>query len=219
MKLDTTQKPEAVNEFMLAEYQGLADSRGREIERGQSYVNLFLTISSSVAAFLTLIGQFASGTFYHVSIWILSVLLLLGIISFLRVIERDIKIRKYGREMNRIRRYFVEIEPGIEIYLSYSIHDDKPTYFQKGRERVGLRSIVSLISSAAGATLVYLIFPLFWGTEVRIAIAAITLVVLLILHELYANSCWHAAEAKAEVRFPSESEQRSKTPKHGNAVR
>jgi hypothetical protein len=215
MKPDTTQKPtlESMNEFMLAEYKALVDSKGREIERGQSYINSFLTITSGAAAFLALMSQIASNSFYYVGVWIMFVLLLLGIVSFFRVIERDIRIRKYWRRMSRIRNYFVTNEPSIERYMPYSIYDDKPTYLHKGLERIGLRSVVSLINSAVGATLVYLIMPILWQTEIRIVIAAITFVVLIILHELYADKLGRAAESKEEVRFPSNDGQGNKTPR------
>jgi hypothetical protein len=199
---------ETVTDFMLAEFQILAENRLREIERGQSYVSLFLTIASGAAALLVLVSQSASSSFYLVSIWILFLLLLFGTISFVRVVERDIRIIKHGRSMNRLRRYFVEIDPGVEFYLSTTTNDDVPKYANQGRSRTGLRSIVSLINNSVGASLIYLIVSTSWSTERAITIAAITFVVLWVLHELYASMSWRRADAKSIVRFPSKPNQR-----------
>jgi hypothetical protein len=59
-----------------------------------------------------------------------------GIVSFIRVIERDIRIRKYWCRMSRIRNYFVINEPSIERYMPYSIYDDKPTICIKDLNRL-----------------------------------------------------------------------------------
>ena len=203
-------KTETITDFMLAEYQTSAENRLHEIERGQSYVNLFLTITSGAAALIVLVGQNASPSFYFVSVWILFLLLLLGIVSFIRVIERDIRITRHGRSMNRLRRYFAEIEPNVGRYLSYSTHDDTPKYASKGRDRIGLRSVVSLINNSVGATLAYLITPKLWGANIGIIVATITFVLMLALHELYASMSWRKAEKQSTIRFPSGS---TKSPK------
>jgi hypothetical protein len=116
-KYNQEQRPKAIVEFMLSEYKTIAENRMLEIERGQNYVNLFLTITSGAAALLALMSQIAAGTFRSTSIVILLSLLLLGIISFIRVIQRDIRITSYARRLSRIRRYFVEIKPNIVPYL------------------------------------------------------------------------------------------------------
>jgi len=134
-------------------------------------------------------------------------LLLIGIVSFIRMIERDIRLTTHARRMRRIRHYFVKVEPRIQPYLPYSIYDDKPTYLHTGLERVGLRSIVSSINNTVGAALIYLIVPTVLGTETKVAIAAVTFVALFVLHELYATSRERLAESKAERRFPSPAEQ------------
>lgn len=192
---------------MLAEFQALADSRGREIERGQTYVNSFLTIASGVAALVAIISQISPESFSYVGIWILAILFLTGIISYTRIVERDIRINTHARRMTRIRRFFAEMEPCIKPYLPFPITDDKPTYFPTKSNWISQRNIIGLINDAVGATLAYLILNPVLGAKTTITLAAGVFVILLVLHELYAIVRWRSTEKSAEVRFPSSNKQ------------
>jgi hypothetical protein len=205
MSSNTNQKQisEAITGFMLAEYQILADKLTREIERGQSYVNLFLTIASGIAALLALMSQIAATSFRFVSIPILLVLFLLGMISYLRVVQRDIRITTHVRHMGRIRHYFVEVEPSIQPYLPQSPYDDK-AYIPKGIDRIGLRHVVALINSSVTATVVFLIANTVADLWASAVIAVITFFVSLMLHESFTKARYREAELQMEVRFPSE---------------
>jgi hypothetical protein len=199
----------AVKDFMLAEYRALDNARASSLQRGQAYISLFLTIVSGTAALLALMSQLASNTesFFFISLSILFLLFLLGLISFARVLQRDLGIIRISRGLNRIRRYFVEIEPDIQPYLTYPPCDDKPEYTHTGISRIGLRSIVALINSSTGATLAYLVASAGFENSriawISVVIAVVVFVISLVLHELYVSSRLRAAESKAEVRFPS----------------
>ncbi len=208
-------KPEVVAEFLLTEYRMLAQERAQEIERGQAYVSTFLTISTGIAALLALMSQIVSrqGTFYFISIVILILILLLGLVSFVRVIQRDLRLTSNSRGMNRIKHYFVEVEPRIELYLTYPPYDDIPKYTYKGViGRIGLRSIVALINSSALAALAFLATSVVLGiydfSWTIVAVAVVLFGASLFLHGLVAVSHCRLAERSAEIRFPSLHERR-----------
>jgi len=195
---------ETITNFMLAEYQIIANNRAHEIERGQSYVNLFLTIASGTAALLALMSQVASTAFSFISIPILLILFLLGIISYIRVVQRDIRITTHSRHMGRIRHFFVEIQPGIQKYLPNSPHDDR-SYLHKGSEVIGLKNVVSLINSSVAAIIVFLVINTIAEVRMGTVTAVIIFIMALMLHEWFAKARYRRAENenKEDIQFPS----------------
>jgi len=189
--------PESVNAFMLAEFNALSENRRCEIQRGQVYVNIYLLLTSGVAGFLTVMVQISKQQIDRLSEWLLFLLFFLGTITFIRVIARGDRIIKFNRAMNRIRRYFVGISPIIQDYVFLPIND--PSYIRKGFERIGLQSVVGLINSGVGTTLVYLIQHEIKNYTQRIIISAIVFIGLLSLHELYIWLHSVVAEKKKQV--------------------
>jgi hypothetical protein len=204
------QLQETITKFILAEYQITADDRAREIERGQSYVNLFLTIASGTAALLALMSQIDFTSFKFVSIPILLILFLLGIISYIRIVQRDIRITTHGRHMGRIRHYFVEIQPKIQPYLPKPPYDDK-SYIPEGIDIISLKSIVSLINSSVVATMIFMATYIVAQVWVRIVIASIIFVGSLAVHQIFANARYGKAQRETKIRFPSMNKPDKKT--------
>ncbi len=213
-KTDTSKiQRESVNEsaveFMLTEYQALNEARGRVLERGQTYVNLFLTITSGFAAFIAILSQIVTKkeSFFLISSPFLLVLLLLGLVSYIRIIDRNISITRIDRGINRIRRFFVDIEPRIQRFLLYPPHDDTPKYASPGLGRIGLHTIIGVINSAVLTALFNIAIPALFirpiVTWLNTLISIILFLISILLHELFVDKRYKSEELKATVNFPS----------------
>lgn len=98
-------------EHMRAEFEHLAASLISDEESGEKRVNVFLAVSGGVAAALGfLIGREAVFNVQEqvAVIVALSVLLVLGYGTLLRVLMRNAASDHYKRRLNRVRQYFLQ---------------------------------------------------------------------------------------------------------------
>lgn len=200
-----------VVEFLLAEFETLRELRAKTIEWGEGRANLYLTIAAGAAGLLTLTNQFTSDplSLYLTSFAILIGLFLLGVLIFARLVTREILVTNYTRGINRIRRYFLELDPSIRKYLILPASDDTPKYYSVRPKKAGLRTIVGLIVSIDAAALTSILFSFISGSHEiswpQVVSSIVVLVVTYILLDSYSGSRLRAAEDEADVQFPRSS--------------
>jgi len=105
--MDAEGKPIVAREtvdFLLAEYETLRSVKSELVSHGENRVNFFLAVVSGAMVGLALLSQSpALGEVPPVVIGtVLIGILLLGLMTFARTVDRAIGIKLYARGMNRI---------------------------------------------------------------------------------------------------------------------
>jgi hypothetical protein len=96
----------------------ISDSNGRSA--------LYLSTVSSAVVALAFIGQVArvGEAFFLFALALLPALVLLGVLTYLRLLQTAIEDLFYARAINRIRRHYVDIDPDAARWFLLSGYDD-----------------------------------------------------------------------------------------------
>jgi hypothetical protein len=132
--------PKEAADFMLKEYDLLRDWRNDLVKTQESRVTVYLTV---VAASVTALGLSISAKrefgadilalFPFVSALLALCILCVGIITFVRLVERSIETVIAIRGLNRIRAYFTSRYPEIAAHLILaSFRPNDPSFWQAG---------------------------------------------------------------------------------------
>lgn len=220
MDMKKQSKPEEHSlNFMLTEFETLRCLRSDISSIGESRVNVFLAAVSAGLVGLTLLNQSSVLSVLGevlpplITCVVLAGLLFLGIITFGRAIERDINIKLYARGLNRIRRYFVQLDPDLREYLLLPISDDRPRFksmgwLPSGGQFLSLESMVAVINSTVATVAVSAFTTVILELE-NVEITAIAILAFLgvcVAQYRYMNSRLEKAENQTETRFPSHNE-------------
>ncbi len=190
----------AAIDFLLSEHQAVSNRRNLEIGRGQTYVALFFTLASTTTAFTVWVGNKQPDAALFPMKLILVMLVPVGIVSYIRMVQREIRIIRVIREIGRIRHYFAEIDPSLRPYMPHPVSDDTP-FVRKGIERVGLRTIVEIVNGYLVGGLAYVVLR----DQVRgwsnLDAAALIVILSIALQEIFAAGWLRRTEASHKMRF------------------
>jgi hypothetical protein len=157
--------------ILAAEHWSLLAARSLIWNEAQSRATVFLTVLSASTIALALMAD-ATGFGPHTTILalvLLPVLFLLGIAAFARLVQINTEEFQLVLAMNRLRRAYLEIEPGLERYFSTGHHDDErglvATYLLDRPTRLWLwihflintPTIVATVDAALAAAVVVLL--------------------------------------------------------------
>lgn len=111
---------------LATEHFTLATSRATTVAEAGARSTLFMGTVSSFVVALAFIGTLSEGgeVFRLFSLVLLPVLFVLGVMTFLRLSETALEDAFYGRAINRIRRYYVEVDPDRAGYIALATNDD-----------------------------------------------------------------------------------------------
>jgi hypothetical protein len=117
--------------LLSAEHWSLIASRSLIWSEAQSRATVFLTVLSASIIALALV---ANGTGLGpqtrmVALVLLPVVFLLGIAAYARLVQINAEEFQLVLAMNRLRRAYLTLEPGLERYLTTSDHDDERGVF------------------------------------------------------------------------------------------
>jgi hypothetical protein len=117
--------------LLAAEHWSLLAARSLIWNEAQSRASVFLTVLSASIIALTLLadstGFGAQST--TLALVLLPVVLLLGIAAYVRLVQINVEEFQLVLAMNRLRRAYLTLEPGMERYLSTGYHDDERGVF------------------------------------------------------------------------------------------
>jgi hypothetical protein len=113
---------------LTTEHFTLAGARGNATAESASRSALYLGSLSSVLIGLGFVAQVSEGgdLFQVFALVALPTLYLLGIFTFVRLVENSIEDLFYGRAINRIRHFYIEQAGEDARYFMLSGHDDTP---------------------------------------------------------------------------------------------
>ncbi len=196
-------------EAMLAEHERVSELYLYNSDMGEKRTSLYLTLVSAGGA--VLIGVQQLGLDMRSLLWtatlFLAIMVVVGLVTFQRLIERRTRATEYLRAINRIHRYFVELDPALESYFYWPACDDVPSFGGNGGAFMGLRDVIAVLNSLFVGCLVAAIELVLWSHVAYAVVAASALVMVVVAwfaHGQYERwSCSLAAEkASGYVRFP-----------------
>lgn len=134
--------------FLLEEYKHLAESFLHNEELGERRVNFFITLTTAVMGALVALSEALDGELDPIFVFFgLVAILLFGVVTLMRIIRRNLITHEYLRILGRIRRYFADRDPKIQLYLPYPPYDDQP---QRKREWKGWKRCYTIFSLGSG---------------------------------------------------------------------
>jgi hypothetical protein len=118
--------PQLLLTALTTEHFTLQGARGSTISESTARASLFVGALSSTLVALGLIGQAANlGSAFDVFVLVaLPTLYALGTFTFVRLVESSIEDLHYGRAINRIRNYYLELAGDRARYFVLGAHDD-----------------------------------------------------------------------------------------------
>jgi hypothetical protein len=134
-------------QILATEHWSLLATRSSTWQEIFSRTGTFLTIVSATVVALSLVVQAAGfgSTFRAFALVVLPIVLLVGLGTFLRLVEADIEDAWLVIGMNRLRRAYLELVPDLERYFVTGFHDDEVGMLQtySFRRRIGLTHLLS----------------------------------------------------------------------------
>jgi hypothetical protein len=160
--------------IMATEHWSLLAARSLIWNEAQSRATVFLTVLSASIIALALLADatgFGAQT-TTVALVLLPVVFLLGIAAYARLVQINTEELQLVLAMNRLRRAYLQIEPGLERYLTTGHHDDErgvlATYMLDRPTRqwlwvhflVNTPTIVATVDAALAAAIVVLLLQI-----------------------------------------------------------
>lgn len=131
--------PASVRAQLLAtEHWSLLASRSTTQSEVLTRISMFLTFTSASLVSLALVGQATrfSEAFVALAMIVLSVDLLIGLLTQIRVINVALEDLMYVIAMNRLRAAYIDLDPGLAPYFMAGRYDDqagsRQTYYFLG---------------------------------------------------------------------------------------
>jgi hypothetical protein len=148
MRAEESSAPAALRAQILAtEHWSLLATRGITWSEIFSRTGIFLTVLSAAVVALSLVAQgTGSGqAFRAFALLVLPIALLVGVSTYIRLVEADIEDVWLVVGMNRLRQPYLQSAPDLNQYFVTSHHDDKAGVLQtySFRCQVGLMHLFS----------------------------------------------------------------------------
>jgi hypothetical protein len=171
-------------QILATEHWSLLATRSMTWTEIFSRTGTFLTVVSAAVVALTFLAQGMgfSAALQSLALVVLPVVLLVGLATFLRLVEADIEDAWLVLGMNRIRHAYLELAPDLEQYFITSAHDDSPgmmrTYVFRDRIGVwhwlsGSPLLVAIVDAVLAGSLAALITRALNGDSVTQVIVAL----------------------------------------------
>jgi hypothetical protein len=184
-----------------------AQTAGESASRASLYI---LSVSSTLVA-LGFIGQ-AGETFEVFALTVLPTLYVLGVFTFVRVVECGAEDVRYGVAINRIRNYYKQIAGDQARLFLLSGHDDAHGVFANAavpsegrRQYLTFATVVAVINSVVGGSAVAIAAGAITGASLGVAAsigAAVGLLSLALLLR-HADRLLEERAGRTEALFPS----------------
>jgi hypothetical protein len=171
-------------QILATEHWSLLATRSLIWNEAMSRASVFLTVLSAAIIALALLADatgFGPQT-TTLALVLLPVVLLLGIATYVRQVQINNEEFKLVLAMNRLRRAYLSIEPGLEPYFTTGDHDDEPglvaTYMLDHPSRrwllvhflINTPTIVATVDAALAAAIAVLILQV--AEAGRVAVVA-----------------------------------------------
>ena len=120
--------PQQLLTALTTEHFTLQGARSQTVSESASRASLYLFSVSSTLVALGFIGQISTvgDTFKVFALTVLPTLYVLGLFTFVRLVQSVAEDFQYGRAINRIRHHYLELAGDKAHLFMMSAHDDAP---------------------------------------------------------------------------------------------
>jgi hypothetical protein len=199
---------------LTTEHFGLAGARAQTTGESSSRAALYISAVSSTLVALGFIGQItAVGDAFDVfALTALPTLYLLGLFTFIRVVENGVEDLMLGRAINRIRNYYLEVAGEQRRYFMLSGHDDARGVMQNMGVALERRqqffttgSMIAVINSVVGGAAIAIAIGAFTDAPLGLCagVGGVVAIISLVLLMRTENRMYRAMGGFAESLFPS----------------
>jgi len=200
---------------LTTEHFGLAGARAQTVSESSARASLYISAVSSTLVALGFIGQISQvGDVFNVfALTALPTLYGLGLFTFTRLVQSTVEDIFYGRAINRIRHYYLELAGEQARLFMLSAHDDAPGVLSNMALRPSpwqafftAASMVGAINSVVGGAAVAIAVGAVSDAPLGLAsaIGGVAAIASFTLLRRYETSLLEAGAAEhGEVLFPS----------------
>jgi hypothetical protein len=114
--------PDGAKDFLLHEYESLYALHQEAKAVGETRLNFFVTFTAAVG---TVVVAIQSSLRDEAKPWLLggviAILLVVGLITFRKMLQRRVAIIVYRRRLSRIRAWFLKYYPVVALGLPYDV--------------------------------------------------------------------------------------------------
>jgi hypothetical protein len=201
---------------LTTEHFTLQGARSQTMSESSSRAALFIGAVSSTLVALGFLGQLSPGgdTFNAFALTVLPTLYVLGVFTFVRLVECGAEDFRYGLAINRIRGYYKQLAGDQANLFLLSGHDDGRGVFANasvppdGRSQYfTFGSVVAVINSVVGGSAIAIALGAFVDASLGVAAGAGGAVAILSVAVLlrFAERLLDARTGGVEALFPSPS--------------
>ncbi len=198
-----------ISAILLVEHERLASLYEHNVTMGDHFVATYLTAVSLAVALLIGIKEFVpqSESLILFELTMLIIVVVVGMTTHRRLIERRVRSIEYLRAINRIHRYFVDKDPSLQQYLYWPACDDCPPVHAGGTTLGGLKDIVAglngLFTGLAFVAVVRTLCPTLHPVALILTGLFASVVIGLLQHRFGEKALQHAAqETDKKILFP-----------------
>jgi hypothetical protein len=199
---------------LTTEHFGLAGARAQTTGESSSRAALYISAVSSTLVALGFIGQItAVGDAFDVfALTALPTLYVLGLFTFIRVVENGVEDLMLGRAINRIRNYYLEVAGEQRRYFMLSGHDDAMGVMQNMGVALERRqqffttgSMIAVINSVVGGAAIAIAIGAFTDAPLGLCagVGGVVAIISLVLLMRTESRMYRAMGGFAESLFPS----------------
>jgi hypothetical protein len=201
---------------LTTEHFTLQTARSATIMETNGRSALFLSTVSSAVVALAFIGQVADvgQPFFLFALAVLPALFVLGLLTYLRLVQSASEDLLYSRAINRIRRFYLDLDPAAPSWFLLGGHDDihgataNMDLVPSSRHLLShTATMVAVTTSMIGGVFVAVAVGGLGGGRVPVAVAAAAgvLVSLALTAALWRDQArrWRTAEQRVPSSYPS----------------
>jgi hypothetical protein len=164
---------------LTTEHFTLQGARSTTVSEASARASVYLGALSASLVSLGFVAQASTGSTFRVfALVVLPTVFLLGVFTFVRLVETSIEDLRYGRAINRIRHYYLELAGPEARYFVLEGHDDAPGVLRN----MGLSlhpyqlymttsASIAVVNSVVGGTTVAL--AIHWAFDTSLALVSI----------------------------------------------
>jgi hypothetical protein len=205
---------QALLTMLTTEHFTLQGSRSTTVSETSSRAALYMGVVSSALIALGFIAQVSNigDAFDIFALTVLPTIYALGVFTFVRTVESSVEDILYGRAINRIRAYYLELAGDESRWFVLGGHDDAPGVLSN----MGIRptrwqlyftvsNMVATVNSVVGGSAVALAVGRLLDAPLGVAAAAggVVVVVSFALHRRWDRQIHERSGGHHEVLFPS----------------
>jgi hypothetical protein len=213
-------------EFLLQEYQSLYALHQEAKAVGETRLNFFVTFVAAVSTAAITLQSFIAA---ELRTWLISgitiILIIVGLITYRKMLQRRVAIILYRRRLSRIRAWFVEFYPPVVSGLPYDTNQNIKMDWG-GKNRLGSTAFsVAFINTALITLSVLALGLISFGLNASVwvfPVSVISGVISWILHVTWKNNWMKNAEIhdqkdieKLEKMVSAKPQSGSPKPKRG----